>query len=183
MAGSDWGDVAAQVINPDTGLTETRNFYGSGTLIQMSDIPLVKNMSVQNITIQMSQIDDHVQQLVRDYDIRQARVEVYRGLFDPDTRQMVAPAENRFVGFADNLVIETPSENETGGVSLTCVSHTQEMTRANAETRSHETQVLRNVGDTFYKDAATTPTWKIWWGSQKGVVPTQKKRKKFLGIF
>ncbi|CDM56291.1 MULTISPECIES: hypothetical protein [Rhizobium] len=180
---SDWGDVAAQVINPDTGLTETRNFYGSGTLIQMSDIPLVKNMSVQNVTIHMSQINDHVEQLVRDYDVRQARVEVYRGLFDPDTRQMVAPAENRFVGFADNLVIETPSENEEGGVTLTCVSHTQEMTRANAETRSHETQVLRDPGDTFYKDAATTPTWKIWWGSQKGVVPTQKKRKKFLGIF
>ena len=180
---SDYGDVSAQVINPNTGIAETREFYGSGTLVQISDIPLVQNLTVQNITISMSQIVDHVQQLVREYDIRQAPVEIYRGLFDPDTRQMVAPAECRFVGFADNLVITTPSENEEGAAVLTCVSHTQEMTRANAETRSNETQVLRNATDAFYKDAATTITWKVWWGSQKGVVPTAKKRKKFLGIF
>lgn len=180
---SDFGNVSAQVINPNTGMAETRDFYGSGTLIQMSDIPLVSNLSVQQITISLSQLVDHVQQLVRQYDVRQAQVEVYRGLFDPDTRQMVAPAECRFVGFVDQVTITTASENEEGGVQLQCVSYTQEMTRANSETRSHETQILRNGADAFYKDAATTTTWKIWWGTQQGVVPTAKKRKKFLGIF
>jgi hypothetical protein len=179
---SDVGNVSASVINPDTGLIETRDWYGAGTLVQIGDIPLVSTLSQEKITIQLSQIVDHLQQLVRQYECRQARVEIYRGLFNPDTRLMVAPAECRFVGFVDKIDIKTPSENEAGGVTLTCASHTQEMFRANSETRSHETQVLRNPNDNFYFDAATTTTWKLFWGSVSGSVPTQK-RKKFLGIF
>ncbi len=167
---SDYGDITANVINPNTGIAESRAFYGSGTLIQISDIPLVANLTVQNVAIQMSQIDDHVNDLIRLYDVRQGAVEIYRGLFDPDTRQMVAPAEARFVGYCDQVVVNTPSENDEGGVTLTCVSSTQEMTRANTETRSQASQVLRNSGDNFFKDSATTATWKVWWGAAKGTL-------------
>ena len=180
---SDVGNVTASVVNPDTGLEDSRDFYGSGTLVAISDIPLVANLSVQNATIQMSQVNDRVEQLVRDYDCQQARVEIFRGLFNPDTRQMVAPAECRFVGFNDTVEITTPSENEEGGVTLTCASHTQEMTRSNPDTRSHESQKLRSATDTFYEDSSTAGEWEIFWGSIKGKVPSQPKRKKFLGIF
>ena len=180
---SDVGNVTASVVNPDTGLEDSRDFYGSGTLVAISDIPLVANLSVQNVTIQMSQVNDRVEQLVRDYDCQQARVEIFRGLFDPETRQMVAPAECRFVGFVDKIAITTPSENEEGGVTLTCASHTQEMTRSNPDTRSHESQKLRSATDSFYEDSSTAGEWEIFWGSIKGKVPSQPKRKKFLGIF
>jgi hypothetical protein len=180
---SDVGNVAAAVINPDTGLPVTRDWYGSGTLVAIDDIPLVSNLSVQTVRIRMSQVSEHVEQLVRQYDCKQARVEIFRGLFDPESRQMVAPAECRFVGFVDTIEIVTPSENEEDAVTLNCVSHTQEMTRANPETRSHATQILRDPNDTFFKDADTVAEWEIFWGSEKGKVPTQPKRKKFLGIF
>lgn len=180
---SDVGNISASVIHPDTGLPVTRDWYGSGTLVQIDDIPLVANLSVQNVNIRLSQVSEHVQTLVRLYDCRQARVEIFRGLFDPDSRQMVAPAECRFVGFVDNVTISTPSENEEGSVTMVCASHTQEMTRSNPTTRSHATQLLRRELDTFYMDAATVQEWEFFWGSEKGVVPTQKKRKKFLGIF
>jgi hypothetical protein len=180
---SDVGNVSAAVIHPDTGIPVTRDWYGSGTLVGVDDIPLVANLSAQNITIRMSQVSEHVQTLVRQYDCKQGRVEIYRGLFDPDTRQMVAPAECRFVGVIDQIVIKTPSENEVGSVTMTCASHTQEMTRSNPATRSHATQILRQAGDMFYQDADTVTEWEFFWGSEKGVVPTQKKRKKFLGLF
>jgi hypothetical protein len=180
---SDVGNISAAVVHPDTGLPVTRDWYGSGTLVQIDDIPLVNNLSVQNVNIRMSQVSDHVEQLVREYDCRQARVEVYRGLFDPDSRQMVAPAECRFVGFVDNVNIVTPRENDEGSVTLICASHTQEMTRANPSTRSHATQILRSPSDTFYQDAATVQEWEFFWGSEKGKIATQPKRKKFLGIF
>src|SRR5690606_13800257 len=80
---SDVGNESAQVISPDTGLPVTRDFYGSGTLIQIDDIPLVSNITVQSVTIRMSQINERVEQLVRDYDCNQARVEIFRGSFDP----------------------------------------------------------------------------------------------------
>lgn len=180
---SDVGNVTAAVINPDTGRAETREWYGAGSLVAINDIPLVANLSVQNVAIRMSQIHEEVERIVRDYDCRQARVEIYRGLFDPDTHLLVAPAECRFVGFVDKIEIRTPAENQDGAVTMTCASHTQEFTRSNTETRSHASQMLRDPNDTFYKDAATVEEWEIWWGSEKGKVPTQKKRKKFLGIF
>ncbi|UXS00839.1 hypothetical protein [Agrobacterium tumefaciens] len=180
---SDVGNVSAAVIHPDTGLPVTRDWYGSGTLVAIDDIPLVSNLSSQNVTIRMSQVSEHVQTLVRLYDCKQARVEIYRGLFDPDSRAMVAPAECRFVGFVDKLNIITPSENDEGSVTMICASHTQEMTRSNPATRSHATQILRQAGDAFYTDADTSSEWEFFWGSEKGKVATQPKRKKFLGIF
>jgi hypothetical protein len=178
---SDVGDITAQVINPDTGLAEDRVFYGSGTLIQCDDVPLVSNMTVQNMTVRMSQIHEAVEQLVRDYDVKQARVELYRGLFDPATRKMVAPAFCRFVGFVDSVVINTPSENEDGSVVLTCTSHTQEITRSNPDTRSHASQVLRSATDNFFVDASVVGTWEHWWGKKKGPVQTNQKPKGLFG--
>lgn len=180
---SDVGDVSAEVLNPDTGQVNVRAFYGSGTLIAISDIPLVSNITVQTVTIDMSQIDELVEQAIRLYDVRQARVEIFRGLFNPATRQMVGPAEPRFVGFVDEVQIDTPSENEAGSARLTCKSHTQEMTRSNSDTRSDASQRLRSSTDNFYQDTAVVSDWELFWGSQKGVVPTQPKRKKFLDIF
>lgn len=180
---SDVGNVTASVIDPDTGLESSRNWYGSGTLVAIDDIPLVSNLTVQNVNIRLSQIDDRINDLVRLYDAKQGRVEIYRGLFDPDSRQMVAPAECRFVGFIDKIEINTPTENEEGGVTLVCASHTQEMTRANTETRSDATQKLRSATDNFFQDTSTAGEWEVFWGSVKGQVPTQKKRKKFLGLF
>lgn len=180
---SDVGNVTASVIDPDTGLESSRDWYGSGTLVAIDDIPLVSNLTVQNVNIRLSQIDDRINDLVRLYDAKQARVEIYRGLFDPDTRQMVAPAECRFVGFVDQINITTPTENEEGSVTLTCASHTQEMTRANTETRSDATQKVRSATDNFFQDTSTAGSWEVFWGSVKGQVPTQKKRGKFLGLF
>lgn len=173
---SDVGNVLADVVNPDTGLPETRQFYGSGTLVQISDIPLVSNLTVQDVRIYLSQLHDRVEQLVRLYDVKQARVEIFRGLFDPDTRQMVAPAECRFVGFVDEVEIKTPSENEEGGVYLKCVSHTQEMTRSNPDTRSHESQQIRAPGDDFYKDVGAAGDWEIFWGRKNGKIATARPR-------
>lgn len=180
---SDVGNISAQVINPDTGLVDTRDWYGSGTLVAIDDIPMVSNLSVQNVNIRLSQIDGRINDLVRLYDAKQGRVEIYRGLFDPDSRQMVAPAECRFVGFIDQIEIKTPSENEEGSVTLVCASHTQEMTRGNPDTRSDATQKLRGATDNFFQDTSTAGEWEVFWGSKKGKVPSQPKRKKFLGIF
>lgn len=179
---SDVGNVSAQVIDPDSGATVTRDWYGSGTLVAIDDIPMVSNLSVQNVNIRLSQIDDRINDLIRAYDAKQGRVEIYRGLFDPASRQMVAPAECRFVGFIDQIEVQTPSENEEGSVTLVCASHTQEMTRSNPDTRSDATQKLRSSNDGFYEDSSTAGEWEFFWGSEKGKVPTQK-RKKFLGIF
>lgn len=172
------GNVSAPIVNPDTGATNTRTWYGSGTLIGIDAIPLVANLTVQTVTITMNQIDDLVQQAVRLYDCKQARVEIYRGLLDPLTRLLVAPAFCRFIGFVDEIEIKTPSENEAGGVTLTVSSHTQEMTRSNPDTRSDASQRLRDSDDRFFADASTVGEQEFFWGKKRGKVDGRKRAKK-----
>ncbi|WP_458760552.1 hypothetical protein ACSVBT_07095 [Afipia sp. TerB] len=169
---SDVGTITAEVLDPNTGAIDERQWFGSGTLIQVSDIPLVSNLTVQTVAVRLSQVADRVNQLVRDYDCKQGQVQIFRGLFDPNSRQMVAPAESRFVGFIDTIDIQTPAENSDGGVTLNCVSHTQEMTRSNPDTRSHESQIRRHAGDNFLQDTTVVGGWELFWGKANGPVPT-----------
>lgn len=165
---SDVGNVTANVINPDNGAAESRDFYGSGNLVKISDIPLVSNLSVQNVNIELSHLASNAEELIRGYDVRQSVVQIFRGLFQPGEGRMVEPAFPRFVGFVDSVEVVTPSENSEGSNNLTCASHTQEVTRANASTRSGASQHQVNASDAFYNDAASTPEWKIWWGQVRG---------------
>lgn len=171
---SDVGAITCEVINPNTGSAVERTFYGAGGLISVSDIPLVSNLTVQSVTVRLSQVADRVNDLLRTYDVKQAPIQIFRGLYDPETRVMVAPAEPRFVGFIDTAPITTPSENEEGGVTLNCVSHTQEMTRSNPDTRSDASQRLRSETDNFFQDAGVVGDWELFWGRASGPIATRK---------
>lgn len=168
---SDVGSTTVDVIDPETGGSTSRTFFGAGSLIQISDIPLVSNLTVQNVTITLSPEDDRANDLIRTYECKFAKVQIFRGIYDPDTQTLVAPAPPRFVGFIDNIEILTPKENEDGAaVTLTCTSHTQEMTRSNSDTRSDASQQLRAPGDTFYADVSVVGEWQHFWGKSSGVV-------------
>jgi hypothetical protein len=179
---SDVGDVQAQVLNPDTGLPNTRNFEGSGSLIQISDIPLVANISVQNVAISMSQLDPGVENIIRGYDMKQAGIEIYRGLFNPESRQLVEPAFCRWIGFVDIVNIKTPKENDAGSIELTCASHTQEMLRSNPDTRSNESQKKRHPTDNFYQDTTVVGEWEHFWGTRKGKVDAIRTPRVSTGL-
>jgi len=169
---SDIGPITCDVINPNTGGSVSRTFFGSGTLTRVSDIILSSTISAQPATITMSQVHDRVEALLRGYDVKQAPVQIHRGLLDIDTRQLVAPAFCRFLGYVDQVKFNTPEEGADGSVTLTCNSHTQEMMRSNPDLRSHESQQLRLIGDAFYQDVQVVPMWEHFWGKQSGKVST-----------
>lgn len=167
---SDLGDVTAQVVDADTGLVTAYDFEGAGSLIAVDPIPMVSNLTVQTITVQFSQLEERINELLRTYDLRQARVEIYRGEFDPDTLTMAEAATSRFVGFVDGAPVETPAEGGEGSISIKCVSSAQELTKGNPDMRSHESQQLRAPGDDFYKDVTTCGDLVIFWG-RAGTIP------------
>ena len=167
---SDVGEITCNVIDPETGGTSERTFKGAGGLINISDVPLVSTLTVQNVTIALSQVSEQINTLLRTYDCKQGNVQVFRGLFDPDTRELVAPAFPRFVGFIDEAPVKTPKEGATGDVELTCTAHTQELTRTNTETRSDASQRLRSATDNFFADAAVVGEWQQFWGREGGPI-------------
>lgn len=186
---SDIENVSAQVLDPDTLLPVVRSYYGAGGLITIDDIPSVSTIQVQDVHIRMSQLDEQVANAIRGYDTKQARVEIHRGLFDPISRDLVAPAVVRFVGFVNVIEVHTGAENEDGYVDITCTSHTQELTRSNPATRSHADQQIRAPGDAFFIDAAVVGDWEFQWGEEPGTKKVDTRPKGifglggFLGIF
>lgn len=172
-------NVTANVIDPSTGSPTARTYYAGGGLVEIDAIPAVSVLQVQDITIRLSQLDEQVNDAIRLYDIKQARVEIHRGLFDPASGLLVDSAIVRFVGFVNFVRVITPAEGQSGGVELTCVSHTQEMVRSNPSTRSHEDQITtRDANDTFFVDAAVVGTWEFPWGAQR---VKEEQRKGLFG--
>ena len=175
------GTVTAQIVDPMTGMAVNRNYVGTYGLVAISDIALVTGVSVQPITITLSQVNDRVEQLLRQYDLKQARVEVHRGRIAPKTRQMVGPAAKRFVGFVDDPEIVEGKDGEEGHVSLSCVPYSQEMLRSNPDTRSHQSQQSRNPNDDFFIDAAVVHEWTQFWGKSDGKIGASAPKGSLVG--
>lgn len=171
---SDIGTITASVIDPLTGNVSSRTWNGAAQLIEISDIHLTTNLSVQNVTIKLSQVSNRINNLIRTYDCKQGAVQIFRGLYDLTTQMLVAPAEARFVGTIDTAPVNTPQEGEAGDVTLTCTSNTQELTRINPDTRSDASQRIRSATDNFYQDVAVVGSWQQFWGRNGGAVRTVK---------
>lgn len=163
---TDGGALDADVVDALTGSTVTRTFAG-GAIQDIGDIALTSDIAVRTVEVQLSAIDPNVENMVRTYDVRGAPIQIYRGFFDTTTRALAAPAKPRFVGFVDRAPITTGSEGDASVVTLSCASHTRELTRKNAAVRSHESQIIRAGGDEFYKDTSVVGDWDISWGENR----------------
>jgi hypothetical protein len=158
-------DINVTLTSGVTGQEVTRTYYGARNLV-IPTIPRVSDMTIQTITVTMSQIADAVQQLIRGYDVRLAKAEIHDGLLDPVTRQLVAPPELSFLGEVDGAPIETPAVGGEGKASLKLVSDAISMlARKNPRKSSYEGQKRRD-GDEWGLYASTVATWKIPWGQK-----------------
>jgi len=162
------GTVTLNVIDAYTGSSTARTFYGAGSLIDIPDIPLTADLTVREIGITLNGIDDVVANAIRGYEPKLAPVQIYRALFNVNSWTLVAPAVPRFVGFIDTLTINTPPEGEFGSIAVKLVSQLRELTRANPDVRSDESQRARSTGDRFFEYAEEVGEWKQWWGKAKG---------------
>lgn len=163
-AWSDLGSIAAPVIDPSTGAEITRSYRGIGAIHDIGAVPLVSGLTVQTVEITLNHIDADMALLLRGYDMRRAPIELHRGFLDPDSFRLVSAAVPRFSGFVDEAPVSTPPEGEEGQITLTCASHTQDLTRASTAKRSDADQRRRSATDGFFRHAATVGSWKITWG-------------------
>ncbi|TPN44465.1 hypothetical protein FJ981_28120 [Mesorhizobium sp. B1-1-4] len=163
-----WNDldtVTASVLRGDTGSAENRDFVGDGSLLSVDRVPLVSDLTIQTVKVTLSQIHATVQDMVRGHDIRGARVEIHRGLFDPSTHAVAGSIYCHFVGKVNKAPIATPKIGDEGSISIDVVSIVRELTRTNPAKKSDETQKRRS-GDRFrrYSGVANVP---VFWGVEK----------------
>lgn len=163
---SDINEMTAPVVDGFTRATETRSFYGAGSLISIGDIETANDNNYRTVEITLSPLNDEVAQAIRGYDPRQCHIQVYSGTFDPDTNTLLAPAEPIFVGRIDEAPITTGAEGDVSQITLTCRTDAQELDRASTAKRSNENQAIRSATDTFFKYVPIMDSITIPWGEK-----------------
>jgi hypothetical protein len=158
-------DISATVISGITGLPEARSYVGAVNLV-VSDISRVSDLTTQTVTVEMSQIADAAQQLVRTYDIRLGKVEIHEMTLDVVSRQLSSNPEIAFLGQVDGAPVETPIVGQDGSLTISVISDAINMLeRTNPRKSSYEGQKRRG-GDEWGLYSSTIATWQIPWGQK-----------------
>lgn len=158
-------NVEMTVVSGLNGLPSARLFHGAVEL-RVGSIPRVSDLTIQTITVSLNIFADPVAQLVRGYDIRLAKIEIWDMLLDTTSRLPVSPPELVFLGEVDGSPVSVPEVGGEGSVEIKCVSDAISMlARKNYTKSSYEAQKLRG-GDEWGKYANTVKTWRIPWGQK-----------------
>lgn len=173
---NDVGTVTLSVIDPLTGASVARTFVGAGSLLGIDDIAASADLSIKQITVRLSGVNATVAQAVRGYDPRLAPIQIHRLIINPASGAPYAAARARFVGFVERVDIIDPPPGGQGLVTVTAVSQLRELTRANPDMTSSESQKLRLGTDRFLEFANDVSKWRIMWGALS--VKAGKKNKK-----
>ena len=157
-------DVTITLKDGLTGNTVTRSYYGMGRKLIMPTISRVSDLTIQTPTVKMSQLSLVTQILVRENNVRFAKVDVHEGLLHPRTKAFVSMPELVFIGEVDGDPIETPKAGETGSITLELVSDAiRLLTETNPATRSYQTYAQRS-NDQFGKYSNTVANFDYSWG-------------------
>ena len=153
------------VIRGRDGVTVTRDYYG-GAPLEIGDIVRSSDLTVQTLSIDLSQLADAVRLAVRTHDVARAPMEIHEIIMSPVTGRPLAPDLPAFHGIIDGAPIKTPRVGGTGKTTLNCVSEMMALLdRGNPEKASYEAQKLR-AGDEWNLYAGTVESWQISWGQK-----------------
>lgn len=172
---NDVTDATIEVISGRTRLPISRNFTAAGSLIAISEIQNIADLSIRQARITLSQVSPEVAQAIRGYDPRLAPIEIYSAMMNPDTMAMVAAPQPVFVGHVGKVPIKTPPVGQEGSITITAFSATRLLTRGNPDKRTHESQQRRD-GCGFYRYANIAGQVEVRWGGTDGKVGREPER-------
>lgn len=153
------------VPDRDTGIIVNREFIG-GVDLDISPIPRVSDLTIQTVTVDLSQIAIAVQEIAREYDLRLAKADIYEVTLNPLTKLASGNPEIVFMGEVNGNPIDTPAVGEEGSIELELNSDAISMlTRTNPRKSSYEGQKRRS-GDEWGKYSSTISSWSVPWGQK-----------------
>lgn len=163
-------DNATVNVVPAGGETPvSRSFVGGATLLDVPPIIDAIGLEARSVTFSLDHISSAAgspMDMVYGNNVRVARVELHRALFDPDTWNLVATPHLMFSGRVDGASVDDAAAGGEGGLSLDVVSSAIDLTRTNPAMESDEQQKLRS-GDRFRRYGDTAGQVETWWGQAK----------------
>lgn len=157
-------DIDVTLVDGQTFATVTRTYYGMGRKLRIPAIPRVSDLTIQTIDCKMSQLSNVTQTMVRENNVRFAKVDIHEGLLHTRSKLLVSNPELVFAGEVDGDPIDTPQTGGDGAITLEIVSDAiRALTRTNPAMRSYETQAQLS-GDQFGKHTAAVQNFEFSWG-------------------
>lgn len=162
-------DVAVNVVPAGAETPVSRNFVGGGTLIEVPPIVDAIGIEARSVAFGLDHISTAAGgplDMVFGNNVRVARVELHRALFDPATWNLVTTPHLLFAGRVDGASVDDAAAEGQGGLSLEVISSAIDLTRTNPAMESDEQQKLRS-GDRFRRHGDTAGQVETWWGMAK----------------
>lgn len=162
-------NVAVNVVPAGAGTPVSRNFVGGDTLLDVPAIVDAIGLEARSVAFGLDHISDAVgspMDMVYGNNVRVARVELHRALFDPATWNLVSTPHILFAGRVDGAAVDDAAAGGEGGLSLDAISSAIDLTKTNPAMESDEQQ-RRRSGDRFRKDSDTAGLIERWWGQAK----------------
>ena len=93
-------------------------FVIGGVNLNISPIPRVSDLTIQTVTVDLSQIAIAVQEIAREFDLRLAKADIYKVTLNPLTKLASANPEIVFMGEVNGNPIDTPTVGDEGSIEL-----------------------------------------------------------------
>lgn len=159
-----WTGVDHQVF---TIGAEARTYYAAGNMLSVDPLKWRTGLQVRTQRVTLSQVAPEVQELIRGYDPRHAKIELHRALFDPLSESLVDTPHLLLRGFIDKVTLTTPAKGGSGDVTVEIASAARALTRPLNRYRSDASLTARAPSDTFRKYASTTDKIEVPWGKDE----------------
>jgi hypothetical protein len=143
----------------------SRVFYGAGEMLGLSALPEVAGLEVRPVRVALSNVGAAVETIVRVYDARNARVQIWKLSLSPTTGLPVGVPEPRFKGFCNRAPQPRPVPGGAAILEMELVPVTRLLTIPNPRKRSDASQRLRS-DDRFFRYLATAGSRDIPWGQE-----------------
>lgn len=163
-------NVAINVVPAGAETPVSRNYVGGATLLEVPAIVDAIGMEARGVTFGLdhtSVVAGSPMDMVYGNNVRVARVELHRALFDPATWNLVSTPHLLFAGRVDGASVDDAAAGGEGGLSLDAMSNAIDLTKTNPAMESDEQQRLRS-DDRFRRYGDTAGQVETWWGSAKG---------------
>lgn len=162
-------NVAVNVVPPGATTPVSRNFTGGGTLLVVPEIVDAIGLEARTVSFgfdHISKAADGPMDMVFGHNVRVARIELHRGLFDPDTWNLVSAPHVLFSGRFDGAEVDDAAAGGEGGLQVNAVNSAIDLTFVSHAMDSDEQQRQRD-GDRFNRYADTAIDVPFWWGQEK----------------
>ncbi len=162
-------NVAVNIVPAGETAPVSYSFVGGGTLLDVPAMVDAIGVDARSITFGLDHLSDDAgspMDMVYGHNVRVARIELHRALFDPDTWNLVSTPHLIFAGRVDGATVDDAAAGGEGGLSLEAVSSAIDLTKTSPAMESDEQQKLRG-GDRFRRYGDTAAQVETWWGQAK----------------